>query len=139
MTAVWRVSIRASGRITARRSTRQLGRLLAGHARPRAAVHPVLADPLAQRLRAADAEPLRYRHDRRPVRRILRPHLGDHPDSPLTQLRRVVASSTRDPAKSYSCSLKQLERPLWVAGVVAVGGGDVGMAVQAQDADRQAA
>ena len=46
---------------------------------------------------------------------------------------------TRDPAKSYSCSLKQFERPLGVAGVMAVGGGDIRVAVQAQDADRQAA
>jgi len=32
----------------------------------------------------------------------------------------------------------QLERALRVAGVMAVGFGDVGVAVQAQDADRQA-
>ena len=51
----------------------------------------------------------------------------------------TVRPGVRDPAKSYSCSLKQFERPLGVAGVMAVGGGDVRMAVQAQDADRQAA
>jgi hypothetical protein len=32
--------------------------------------------------------------DRRPVRGVLRPHLGDHPDRTLTQFRRVVARST---------------------------------------------
>ena len=41
--------------------------------------------------------------------------------------------------QSRSCGLKQLERPLRVAGVVAVGGGDVDVAVQAQEADGQTA
>jgi hypothetical protein len=41
--------------------------------------------------------------------------------------------------QSRSCGLKQLQRPLRVAGVVAVGGGDVDVAVQAQQADGQAA
>ena len=41
--------------------------------------------------------------------------------------------------QSRSCGLKQLERALRVAGVVTVGGGDVGVAVQAQQADGQAA
>ena len=40
------------------------------------------------------------------------------------------------PGKSRSCGLK-LERPLRVAGVVAVGSGDVDVAVQAQKADGQ--
>src|SRR5215831_9596404 len=53
-----------------------------------------MADPLAQGLRSADAQLLRHRADRWPVRGVLRPHLGDHPDRTLTQLRRVVARST---------------------------------------------
>jgi hypothetical protein len=40
--------------------------------------------------------------------------------------------------QSRSCGLKQPERALRVSGVMAVGGGDVGMPVQAQQADGQA-
>src|SRR5262245_37037766 len=63
-----------------------LGILLAGDTRPAPGIHLGLADPLAQRLRRADAQLLGHRADRRPVRGILRPHLGDHPDRTLTQL-----------------------------------------------------
>jgi Transposase, Mutator family len=41
--------------------------------------------------------------------------------------------------QSRSCGLKQLQRPLRIAGVVAVGSGDVDVAVQAQQADGQVA
>ena len=41
--------------------------------------------------------------------------------------------------QSRSCGLKQLKRPLRIAGVVAVGSGDVDVAVQAQKADGQTA
>ena len=41
--------------------------------------------------------------------------------------------------QSRSYGLKQFQRPLRVAGVVTVGGGDVGVAVQAEQADGQAA
>src|SRR5262245_54859680 len=68
--------------------------LLARQARPRPGVHLRLADPLTQRLRRPDAQLLRHRTNRRPVRRVLRPHLGDHPDRTLTQLWRVVPRST---------------------------------------------
>jgi hypothetical protein len=48
----------------------------------------------------------------------------------------VFGNHTR---QSRSCGLKQLKRALRVSGVVAVGGGDVGMPGQAQQADGQAA
>ena len=35
-------------------------------------------------------QPAGHRADRRPVRRVIRPDLGNHPDRALTQLRRVV-------------------------------------------------
>jgi hypothetical protein len=35
-----------------------------------------------------------HRHDRRPVRAVIRPHFSDHPHRPLTQLRQVIARST---------------------------------------------
>jgi integrase len=50
-------------------------------------------DPLAQRLRSADPVLLRHRGDRRPLRRIVRRHLGDHAHRTLPQLRRVLARS----------------------------------------------
>ena len=58
-----------------------------------AAVDLGLADPLAHRLGGADPELLRDRADRRPLRRVVRRHLGDHPHRPLTQLRRVLLGS----------------------------------------------
>src|SRR6266487_2966426 len=67
-----------------------LGMLLTRQTRPRPGIHLSLADPLTQRLRRPDAQLLRHRADRRPVRGILRPHLGDHPDRALTQLWRIV-------------------------------------------------
>jgi len=51
-------------------------------------------DPLAQGFRGPDAQLLGDGADRRPIRGILRPHLGDHPDRALTQLRRIVRCST---------------------------------------------
>src|SRR6516164_2295776 len=71
-----------------------LRRLLSRHAGPGARVHLGLADPLTQRLRGPDAQLVGDCADRRPVRGVIRPHLGDHPDRTLTQLRRVVARST---------------------------------------------
>ena len=53
--------------------------------------------------------------------------------------RAVTPSNNAGIRQSRSCGLKQLERALRVAGVVAVGGGDAGVAVQAQQADGQAA
>jgi hypothetical protein len=41
--------------------------------------------------------------------------------------------------QSPSCGLNELERALRVAGVVTVGGGDVGVVAQAQEADGEAA
>ena len=54
-----------------------------------------MADPIAQRLGSANAS-LSATADRGPVRGVLRPHLGDHPDRPLTQLRRIARSTSRD-------------------------------------------
>jgi hypothetical protein len=51
-------------------------------------------------------------------------------------IRTVTHPGTR---QSRSYGLKQLERALRVAGVVAVGGGDVRVAIDAQQADGQAA
>lgn len=65
----------------------QLSGLLAGHTRPSPAVDLGLADPLAQRHGRPDAELGRHCLDGGTVRRVLRPHFGDHPHSPLTQLR----------------------------------------------------
>src|SRR5215475_7636949 len=45
---------------------------------------------------------------------------------------------SRRTRQSRLCGLKQPERALRVAGMVAVGGSDVGVAVQAQEADGQA-
>jgi hypothetical protein len=74
----------------------QLSGLLAAHPRAFAVIDFGLADPLAQCLRAADAQLRGYGADRRPVRRVVRPHLGDHPDRPLTQLRRIARSTSHD-------------------------------------------
>ena len=71
-----------------------LGMLLAGQTGPCPSVHFGLADPLAQRLRCSNAELLGHGADRWPVRGVLRPHLGDHPDRTLTQFWRVVPRST---------------------------------------------
>jgi tetratricopeptide (TPR) repeat protein len=74
-------------------------------------------------------------------------------DGAKAAYRRAIASGHTDAApfaarnlgvlpgirQSRSCGLKQRECPLRVAGVVAVGGGDVGVAVRAQEADGQAA
>src|ERR1035438_1698949 len=68
--------------------------LLAGPPRPPPGVDLGLADPLAQRLRRADPQFRGHGHDRWPVRRVVRPHLGDHPDCTLPQLRRVITRST---------------------------------------------
>jgi hypothetical protein len=60
---------------------------------------------------------------------------------PISTFRRTTKKkqvSTQGPGKVV-CGLKQLERALRVAGVVPVGGGDVGVAVQAQEADGQVA
>ena len=56
-------------------------------------------------------------------------------------LERIAKDSPPDPGtrQSRSCGLKQLKRPLRIAGVVAVGSGDVDVAVQAQKADGQTA
>jgi hypothetical protein len=56
--------------------------------------------------------------------------------SELTRFPKGFATGTR---QSRSCSLSELEPALRVAGVVAVGGGDVAVAVQAQEADGEAA
>ena len=50
-----------------------------------------------------------------------------------------MLASSAGTRQSRSCGLKQRERALRVAGVVAVGGGDVGVAVDAEQADGQAA
>src|SRR5690242_6795406 len=50
----------------------------------------------------------------------------------------TLSMTRRDTAKSCSCSLKQLQRALWVAEVVTVGRCYVALAVQAQEADGQA-
>jgi hypothetical protein len=50
----------------------------------------------------------------------------------------MTSNHTQGPAKSYSFSLKHVLRALRVAGVVAVGGGDVGVAADAEQADGQA-
>ena len=55
------------------------------------------------------------------------------------QLHEQVLTTAPGTRQSRSCGLKQLERPLRVAGVVAVGGGDVDVSVQAQKADGQTA
>ena len=64
-----------------------------------------------------------------------RPHLG----FALELVQADVLARYPGTRQSRSCGLKQLERPLRVAGVVAVGGGDVDVAVQAQEADGQTA
>jgi hypothetical protein len=74
----------------------QVSGLLSTHTRPRPAVHLSLPDPLAQRLGTADPQLGGHRLDRRSVRGVLRPHLGDHPDRPLTQLRRIAHPTSHD-------------------------------------------
>lgn len=55
-----------------------------------------LADSFTQRLGTADPRLGGYRADRRPVRGVLRLQLGDHPDRPLPQLRRIARSTPHD-------------------------------------------
>jgi len=59
----------------------------------------------------------------------------------IGQLVGVDSCQVDDPGTRQSRSrvLKQGECSVWVAGVVSVGGGDVVVAVQAEQADRQAA
>ena len=45
---------------------------------------------LPQRLATADSQLLRYRANRGPLRRVIRPDLGDHLDRTLPQLRGVI-------------------------------------------------
>jgi hypothetical protein len=51
-------------------------------------------NPLAHRLGRTDAQLLRNRPDRSPLRVVVRGHLRDHPHRPLPQLRRVVLGPT---------------------------------------------
>ena len=70
------------------------------------------------------------------MRQPSRPQIVSLPDRATRFLALLLIPGTR---QSRSCGLKQLDRALRVAGVVAVGGGDVRVAVQAQYADGQAA
>ena len=60
----------------------------------RAAIDLGLAHPLAHRLRRPDPQQPRDLAHRRPLRLVLATDLGDHPDRPLTQLRRVPPRRT---------------------------------------------
>lgn len=62
--------------------------------------------------------------------------LRDPPMIVRPYLRSASGSGTR---QSRSCGLKKREGSLWVAGVVSVGCGDVVVAVEAEQADREAA
>jgi hypothetical protein len=60
-------------------------------------------------------------------------------DAAVAAYRLSVQAGNPGTRQSRSCGLKQLQRPLRITGVVAVGSGDVDVAVQAQQADGQVA
>src|SRR5690606_18683207 len=72
----------------------QLRRLLSRHPGPLTGVDLGLAAPLPDSLRRPDTEQLGDLAHRSPLRLVIGPDLGDHPDRPLTQLGRVPPRRT---------------------------------------------